>query len=274
VNGPCDVPEAAGGAGGAGSGGAANGGAPGAGGDVAAGGNATGGTGGEGGAGGPVQDRDCEAPLQCVNGTCLTPDGESCVDNVDCVNTCVDNICAPKGNLDGSCDDSADCLVEQLVCDEDSNTCKLDLSVTCTDNAQCESNRCICADSACSVRACKNPDAVCQCKWSGPEDPTCSNGSANLDPQVQDPNGCNESTGDYCNNGQCVDAIGGTCAPNCVYHAFQENDPNTDADDVAAYCTSTTATGCAGGYHENVTADCAPIKFSETCSSTCQCDLD
>jgi hypothetical protein len=215
---------------------------------------------------------DCEAPLACSGGTCLTPDGEDCVDNVDCIHTCVENVCAPDGVIYGACDDDDDCAHEALVCDE--GECKLDLLVVCTDNAECESNRCICSDSTCSVRTCKDPDAVCQCKWSPSDSATCDNGSANLAPTTQDPNGCNASTGDYCNVGTCIDAVGGSCSANCVYVAPVPDDPNTAPNEAQpAACNPGTPTGCAGGYDENVTVACALNKGATACNSTCQCDL-
>jgi len=116
VGGDCDV-AGEGGAGGAG-------GAP-AVGPVA--GNA-----GAGGAGEAPQNPDCKAPLQCVTGKCLTPDGEACTDNPDCINTCIDNKCAPKSPLDGPCGDLADCEdlggTIKVVCDANKHVCKLDVT--------------------------------------------------------------------------------------------------------------------------------------------------
>jgi hypothetical protein len=227
----------------------------------------TGGAGGEGGAA-DMQARDCEAPLQCLEGKCLTPDGEACTDNVDCLNTCVDNVCEPKGLLDGDCDDNADCAVAALVCDETDAKCKLDLLQQCNEDAQCESNVCICSNANCTVRTCKNPNAQCLCKWSPSDSAVCSVASANLNAQVQDPRGCTAADNTYCNQGQCVPNTGGSCVQPCNNIP---DDPNTAANERA--CTPNgAATGCNAGYHPNVTASCAVNKAE--CSQTCVCELD
>lgn len=245
VGGDCDVNL---GAGGSGSGGAGSGGA-----------------GGESAIG---QNPDCKAPLVCDAGKCLTPDGEACTDNVDCINTCVKNVCQPKSTIDGGCDDKNDCAVAALVCDETSAKCKLDLLQQCTDDGQCKSNVCICSNANCTVRTCKNPSASCLCKWSPSDSAVCTVGSANLNAAVEDPRGCTGNTNNYCNQGQCVPNVGGDCVNPCQSTA---DDPNTPANE--ATCTANGApTGCNAGYHATVTAQCAFNKA--VCGGTCKCDLN
>lgn len=249
VGGDCDVALGEGGAGGAG-------GAP-AVGPIA--------TAGAGGDAGLPPARDCKAPLQCYAGKCLTPDGEACTDNTDCLNTCVANVCAPKGGIDEACDDKADCASDKLVCDATKKLCKLDLTQECQTNGQCQSNRCICSNHDCTVRACKTADSSCKCHYTPVNSETCDEGSPNLDQKSLDPNGCNGAM--FCNGGNCIVNAGGACTQPCVYH------PATDS--AAAYCTNTgSATGCNGGYHGNVTTDCYIPKGASSCAATCQCDLN
>ena len=246
VGGDCDVDLGSGGAG-DGSGGAS--------------------VGGAGGAGSVAASSDCKAPLQCFSGKCLAPDGEACADNVDCLNTCVKNICQPKATIDGDCDDKADCAVAALVCDETSATCKLDLLQQCTDDGQCKSNTCICSNANCTVRTCKNANANCLCKWSPSDSATCTVTSANLNAAVADPRGCTGDTNNYCNQGQCVPNVGGTCTMPCVVNAH--GTPDDVSDDT---CGSQGAPTCNPGYHPTVTAQCAYNKAS--CEGACRCDLN
>jgi hypothetical protein len=247
VGGDCDADLGAGGAGGAGSVG-------------------TGGAGGD--SGGVAQNPDCKSPLTCVSGKCLTPDGEACTDNVDCINTCVKNVCQPKSTIDGACDDKADCAVAALVCDETNAKCKLDLLQQCTDNGQCKSDNCVCSNANCTVRVCKNANANCLCKWSPTDSAVCTAQSANLNAAVEDPQGCTGATNQYCNQGQCVANVGGDCVNPCKSTA---DDPNTPANE--ATCTANGApTGCNPGYHATVTAQCAFNKA--VCGGTCKCDLN
>ena len=247
VGGDCDVNL---GAGGAGAGGAGAGGA---------------GAGGEGAA----QNPDCKSPLQCISGKCLTPDGQACTDNVDCINTCVKNVCQPKSTIDGACDDKSDCAVAALICDETSATCKLDLLQQCTDNGQCKSQRCICSNSTCTVRTCKAPGTVCECKWSPTDSTTCTNASADLIATTQDPNGCGAETANYCNQGQCVPNTNGDCVRAC---ASTPDDPNTPNVNEATCTANGGPTGCKAGRHANITAECAFNKA--VCGATCTCVLD
>ncbi|HVY32722.1 MAG TPA: hypothetical protein VHB79_39570 [Polyangiaceae bacterium] len=257
LGGDCDVALGAGGAGGAGAGGN---------GSV----NASGGVGGDNGV--VPQNPDCVAPLQCVSGKCLTPDGEACKDNVDCIDTCVKNLCAPKGGLDGACDDDTDCIEfdgGKLICDPNKHVCKLDISSPCQDGKQCQSNRCICSDADCTVRTCKTPDSVCQCKWSPANSESCDNGSANLTKTTQDPNGCTGAN--FCNAGQCVPNDGGACTIQCVYHAAVDNG---NGNTTPAYCTSNGPTTCKAGYHGEAGGDCTIQKLTTTCSASCTCTLN
>lgn len=239
--------------------------------DLGAGGSGAGGapavlaSGGAGGDAGLPPIRDCKAPLQCYAGKCLTPDGESCTDNTDCVNTCIGNVCTPKGSVDSKCDDTADCSSAQLVCDPVKKLCKLDTNEQCQINGQCQSNRCLCASADCKVRTCKTADSSCQCRYSPPDAPSCDNNSPVLNQQTTDPNGC--SNGMFCNGGNCVANGGGVCNEPCTYHAATDN--------TAAYCTSAGApTGCNGGWHGNVTTQCYIPKGTTTCDATCQCVLN
>jgi hypothetical protein len=251
VGGDCDVDLGAGGAGGAGAGGAGTGGVS---------------AGGAGGDSGLAPVADCKAPLQCFSGKCLAPDGEACTDNVDCVNTCVENVCQPKSTIDGACDDKSDCAVAALVCDETSAKCKLDLLQQCTDNGQCKSDRCICSNANCTVRTCKAATSSCLCKWSPADSTSCSVGSANLNAQVEDPQGCTGADNSYCNQGQCVPNTAGDCAPNCMV------DSKGTADVADDTCGPGVPSGCNAGYHATVTTACAYNKT--VCGGACRCDLN
>lgn len=260
-------------------------GAGGAGGD-GAGGNASVAAGGDGGAGPSApQARDCIAPLQCFAGKCLTPDGEACKENVDCVNTCNKSVCEPKQGLNGPCDDNSDCISDAFICDSTSKTCKLDLKQQCNDNAQCQSNRCICADDTCTTRTCKTATSVCQCRWSPADSASCDNTSASLKLKAQDPNGCDGSK--MCNgSGLCITNTAGDCQQKC---RIANNGPDGYAGTADDICTQfQTATGCNAGYHGEIVAngDCAAIKtgttftdskgthYNATCQATCSCELN
>jgi hypothetical protein len=250
VGGDCDVDLGAGGAGGAG-------GAP------AVGPLAAAGAGGDAGGLPPVND--CQAPLQCYAGKCLTPDGETCADNTDCLNTCVANVCKPKGTIDDKCDDTADCSSDKLVCDPTKKVCKLDVLSQCQTNAQCQSNRCLCSNHDCTVRTCKTADSSCQCRYSPTDAPSCDADSPVLDQKTADPNGCNSAK--FCSAGSCISNAGGACTEPCTYHAATDNTP--------ASCTSAGApVGCNGGYHGNVTTQCYIPKGTTSCAAVCQCDLN
>lgn len=283
VGGDCDVelpPEGEGGAGGQGTGGQGAGGLSSGGqgaGGLSAGGVPSG-SGGEAGAPALPPSKDCEAPLQCFAGKCLTPDGEACTDNVDCLNTCVENVCTTKGTIDGACDDASDCAVAALVCDEATATCKLDLLQQCSDNAQCKSERCICSDANCSVRVCKQPGSVCQCKWSPADSVTCNNTSANLNAQTQDPNGCDVTTANICSNGQCVTNAGGDCAQACQTVGNGQDGMAGTMDDICA--PNGAATGCNAGYgavDKSTPPGCHTAKNIQGtyfCTTTCACELN
>lgn len=246
VGGPCDTPTAAGGAGGGGG----HGGAAGA---------VSNGGGGHGGAGGAAPgSKDCATGLACTNGKCLTTDGGACVDNVDCVNTCIGNVCAPKTN-GGPCDtgDNADCPTGQECA---AGSCRLSLAQPCTDNTQCASNKCICSDANCTTRTCKTAASQCLCRWSPSDSTSCNNTSAVLNAGATDPNGCD--TNQICSNGNCVAGSSGTCTQNCA--TATDSGGNT-------ICAATTVTNnCNVGY--------APAQTSCTlnktvCDQTCQCVL-
>ncbi len=263
VGGDCDVDLGAGGAGGAGS--VSSGGAGGAGPDA-------------------PQARDCAAPLQCFAGKCLTPNGESCKDNVDCVNSCVKSVCQPKQGLDGTCDDQADCISTAFVCDATAKKCKLDLKQQCNDNGQCQSDRCLCSNSDCSVRTCKTPTSVCLCRWSPADSPSCDINSAALLKNKSDPNGCGDSAHKCDGAGLCIGNTAGDCEQKCkIASNGGDNLPGT-ADDI---CTSfLTASGCNSGYHGQISAngDCKAVKTGTTftdkngthydavCQAACTCE--
>jgi hypothetical protein len=244
VGGDCDVPDdGAGGAGGGGAGGNGAGGAPAA-----------------------PPNPDCAEPLECTAGTCLTPDGEACADNVDCINTCVDSVCAPKGGVDADCDDDLDCAVQALICDPNTSKCKLDLGETCTDDSQCRTENCICANNNCATRTCKTANSSCLCRFS--EGTTCSVQSGVLLPGVEDPKGCTAATNNYCNQGQCVPNSGGSCTMPCAVN--NGGTPDDPADDT---CNSSGApTGCNPGYHAVIDTQCTMNKA--VCGGTCHCVLN
>jgi hypothetical protein len=266
LGGDCDVvlPQGAGGAGGDG-----------------AGGNSSGGNGAGGDSSVSVpQNPDCIAPLQCFSGKCLTPDGEACKDNVDCINTCVKNKCVPKSGLDGACDATDDCLTgddkHQLTCDLNKAVCKLKTLSECTANGQCSTNKCYCSDKNCSVRNCKSEDSSCTCRYSPPDAPSCSADSPEITRGVQDPNGCNASNNHVCGGqGDCILNEGGKCDQGCS-QVDVNSTPNDESDDKCF--PSGSAKGCNGGYTPTVTTECHLEKISTypaaadyACRSTCAC---
>jgi hypothetical protein len=93
--------------------------------------------------------------------------------------------------------------------------------------------------------------------------------SANLNGQVEDPQGCTGETNTYCNQGQCVPSTGGTCVQACTAVADNPNTPNTDE---TACNPNGGPSGCNPGWHGTVTAACAYNKA--VCGGTCKCDLN
>lgn len=278
LGGDCDVDLGAGGAGGAG--GVSGGGA----------GNSSGGNAGESGAGGagPLpQARDCQAPLQCFAGKCLTPDKQACKDNIDCISqACNKSVCEPKQGLNGPCDDKTDCLNASFVCDATTSTCKLDLKQKCGADSECQSTRCICSDSSCVTRSCKTLTSVCQCRWSPQDSDTCNNSSAALTFGVQDPNGCDVSSANVCDGaGQCVPNQAGDCSQQCqkITNGV-DGKPNT-GDEVCGEFGA--ATGCNTGYHSEAApnGNCQPTAtkaykadgvtfdhYDYPCKAVCACN--
>lgn len=268
VGGDCDAALGAGGAGGA----------------PAVGPVAAVGGGGEGGAAPLPQAHDCVAPLQCYAGKCLTPDGEPCKENVDCINTCVDSVCKTKSTLKEACDDTTDCLAG-MVCS--GGTCKLDLKQRCNDNAQCDSTRCLCADVSCTIRTCKTKDSSCQCRWSQEDSESCTVGSAPLKLGSQDPNGCAANSPNWCDGkGQCVANTGGDCKEPCAYKGPGQDGKANTSDDV---CQPGAITSCNAGYHgvETSSGDCRPVAvkvyqadgvtfdhYDYPCQAACTCEAN
>ncbi len=219
-----------------------------------------GGAAGAGGAGSGPESKDCTSPLVCAGDLCKTPDGESCSDNVDCINTCIGNVCGGIGGIDDSCDhgDDLDCG-GGLVCAGASDTCKQDAGQACSSNAECESNKCTCSTADCGVLTCKNAGATCNvCKYSANSD--CS-GGGNLDSTTEDPNGCNASTGDMCHQGACVDQAAGTCSQAC-------SGPDGDCVEDGALVNS-----CGQGWNPIVTLTCAEKAGACSAGALCECQL-
>ena len=80
--------------------------------------------------------------LVCYQSTCLLTDSASCTDNDHCINSCIDDSCAPYSLLEGPCDtgDDADCVDSNSVCT--SNECLLPDGIDCQANSNCI-NQCI-----------------------------------------------------------------------------------------------------------------------------------
>ena len=186
------------------------------------------------------------------------------MDNVDCVNTCVANVCAPKSGFDGDCDDGDDCELEgaTLVCDEGTDTCKLELLSPCTDNAQCESNRCICSDEFCNTCTCKTPESVCGCRYSPSDAPSCNGSSPPMAYDSIDPNGGCSANQVCSGDGVCIADDGGTCTQACV-----DADPG---DAINCQPSGGPSSTCASGYDETVTNPCHNEKLVG-CTATCSC---
>jgi len=105
------------------------------------------------------------------------------------------------------------------------------------------------------------------CKWSPSDSATCTVTSANLNAQVEDPQGCTGATNTYCNQGQCVPNVAGDCTMPCV---VDDKGTADAADDTCGI--SGAPTGCNPGYHPTVTTACAYSKA--VCTGACRCDLN
>lgn len=254
--------------------------------DVAFGAGGASGVGGDGagGAGGDSssapQNPDCVAPLQCVSGQCLTPDGEACNDNVDCVSTCIASVCAPTSGLNQPCDATDDCVPAgdkfQLTCDLNKKVCKLKTTSQCTDNSQCATNKCLCSNKTCTVRTCKTEDSACQCRYSPEDSASCSTDSSVLDTGSQDPNGCGAATNKICKEGGCISNEGGKCTQDCI-QKDTKGTPDDESDD--ACVSSASPKGCNTGYNATMTQECTLQKISfypaaadYACGYTCACN--
>jgi hypothetical protein len=127
----------------------------------------------------------------------------------------------------------------------------------------------LCSNHDCSIKTCKTSDSVCQCRYSPTDAPSCDTSSPTLDQKSTDPNGCTGAM--FCSNGNCIVNAGGACTEPCTFHPGNPNAMPAVPDS----CTSAGApVGCNGGYHGNVTSQCAVIKGQQACTATCQCDLN
>jgi hypothetical protein len=89
---------------------------------------------------------------------CLVPDGGTCTEDDQCINTCVGGVCAPEASAGQACDGAGDCNV--LACTGapasascTDQLCQCPSGVFCTSNDQCV--------GTCAALSCRPINTVC-----------------------------------------------------------------------------------------------------------------
>jgi hypothetical protein len=150
---------------------------------------------------------ECLEGLECAGTSCSgkLEAGASCGRNAHCeTGVCRASLCAQAGQLGQVCDETSDCA-ESLGCV--SGTCRKNRGQSCTENNQCGSRACVCADANCTAKACA-PQACASCRFDANADGTCEGALADGKPDpagdCESCNGlasCNKNNGEVCSSG-------------------------------------------------------------------------
>jgi len=243
---------------------------------------------------------ECEGPFSCYAGSCKRKDGEPCVSNADCGNTCIGSRCAPRSATGGPCDAADDCATGNVCA---GGTCKIPWREPCTAASQCETGFCadgVCCSSACdqaTCAACNVPGQVGTCAMPA-DDAACGSISCagrntpcrtyqpltasrcELLGQCKAPNGgsCTSfsaaAPGTDCGVCYSCDA-GGSCQPNSTDHG--DCGPcqkcsggscvsQSGAEDLKNECDTTCKTGLCNG-----AGGCSVLAAGLTCSDGNSC---
>ncbi len=151
---------------------------------------------------------DCVANHTCsAAGTCLKDDGESCTPNrnVDCLNTCINNLCASKAAFNGICDnnDTADCE-SNLTCV--GTTCLKNDGQACS-SGECASNNCV--DGFCCNAPCDTACYACSAALTAAADGVCAPIDTSGTTDTAPSNLCSGGTG--CSTSDCACDGTGVC---------------------------------------------------------------
>jgi hypothetical protein len=196
----------------------------------------------------PGDHADCAEGLDCAGSTCLVENGGHCLSNLECVETCISESCAPLSGSGSPCDpgDDDDCLLGQSCqvastcgpgtpCPGGNEDCTAPTD-TCIDD--------VCRDLAPTGSACDAPADDADCEAGN----LCVGGT------------CLRGDGQPCTaNNQCVNV----CTDNGVRACRAPSVTNGPCDvaDAAADCT--TGHACPGG-------ECLRVN-GEGCSDNAQC---
>ena len=192
---------------------------------------------------------DCQANLACVGGKlCKLNDGETCFENADCVDVCINGMCSPISGVDGGCDETADCQAD-LTC-VGGVTCKLDDGQTCGSNADCTN---VCIDSVCAP-------------------PSGAGGSCDETADCQTNLTCVDSTSCRLNDGQTC-AANSSCVDVCINSVCAPASGADGACDETADCQANLA--CVGGttcklnngQSCSINSDCANTCIAHVCAA-------
>jgi hypothetical protein len=88
---------------------------------------------------GPSDCTTCPSGDAPVDGVCSAEDGAACVENGDCINSCLSGLCASPVTLGGTCDegDDEDCATGHDCVGTSPPTCLLSAGESCNDASEC-----------------------------------------------------------------------------------------------------------------------------------------
>jgi hypothetical protein len=119
----------------------------------------------------PCAEGAC-VPTNLFTKQCLATNGMPCSDNAECVNRCIEGVCANPSPAGGPCDEAADC--DLLACIGGSGgarcenaTCVCPNGSLCADNAQCQGTcvglTCVARGASCDPKDDDDCDALSVC---------------------------------------------------------------------------------------------------------------